>query len=88
VADTTSDGERLDLLRSVHDVYSAKLRAAHQANRDDPRFCTGLTHAQAAMERIRRALDGVTDPVALGLQDAPEKTPEPQPDLFGVVSGG
>lgn len=83
----TPDTERLNLLRSVHDVYTAKLRAAHQANRDDHRFLTGLTHAQAAMERIRRALDGETDPVALGLQDAPEKTGEPQVDLFGGSGG-
>lgn len=84
---TATPDERLANVALIADLYTTKLTVACKANHDDPRFITGATHAQAALQRIRRALDGVTDPVALGLQDAPPTPEQPAPSLFDGATG-
>jgi len=81
----TDADERLANAALIVELYTTKLDVAARANHDDHRFISGVTHAQAALARVRRALDGETDPVALGLQDAPTKAPESEPDLFGAT---
>lgn len=72
-----------DLVRSVAQTQREQLLDRSRKLSDDPRVVTGLSWGIAALDRVLKACDGVTDPVALGLE---ERAPETagQDDLFAA----
>jgi hypothetical protein len=59
-------------VRAVVEYHRAELIAKSLELRDDPRCVSGLAWGVRALDRVLRACDGETDPVALGLVAAPE----------------
>lgn len=76
VAEVLHAGGDLDQVGRALTVQIHRLREQADAQREDPRFASGVAWGLYALDRVARAGEGCTDPVVLGL--AP-RAPAPPP---------